>query len=59
MAKQFLRSLVHDPKYDKAVWEEELNLKGADVITMKLLKIGESFITDADPFIRIERIQND
>ena len=58
MDKQFLRRHVLNSTYDKVVWEEELNLNEADTISMKLLEIGESFITN-DPFISIERVDND
>ena len=58
MDKQFLRSHVLCSTYDRVVWEEELNLNEADTISMKLLEIGESFITN-DPFISIERVDND
>ena len=58
MDKQFLRRHVLNSTYDKVVWEEELNLNKADTISMKLLEIGESFITN-DPFISIERVDND
>jgi len=47
-----------DSKYDSVVWEEELDLKGTDIISMKLLNVGESFQT-LDPFIILERIEND
>ena len=56
--KRFIRKYAMDSKYDSVVWEEELDLKGTDIISMKLLNVGESFQT-LDPFIILERIEND
>tara|TARA_R110000744_G_C18857468_1_gene503505 strand:- start:282 stop:455 length:174 start_codon:yes stop_codon:yes gene_type:complete len=56
--KRFIKKYAMDSKYDVVVWEEELHLKGTDIISMKLLKVGESLQT-LDPFIILERIEND
>tara|TARA_R110002126_G_scaffold93585_3_gene221625 strand:- start:1469 stop:1642 length:174 start_codon:yes stop_codon:yes gene_type:complete len=56
--KRFIRKYAIGSKYDTVVWEEELELKSTDIISMKLLKVGESLQT-LDPFIILERIEND